>query len=288
MKISVVIPVYNCEKWLDECIRSVLIHDRVAEVILVDDGSTDSSFKIAKQLASVEDRIKLLTHTNHRNQGRSISRNLAYRFAQSEWIAFLDADDYYLPNRFNDFRIIENVDGWYGGIETCYESADLSEIFNERTTEIKNDLEPESLLDYLIQNTDERFSLNAFTIKKSCLEAIDGFDPNLETGEDTDLIWRLSDRFKFQKIGQNEPIAVRRVHGQNTVFKAESQYQKFLFYSKWKNEIIKTHASVKSKRKIIRSYLYYHPLVINQKHSFLKLLIKGVLLLRHYAGVLLK
>lgn len=90
--ISVIIPVYNTEKYLNRCIDSVLnsaYHD--FEVILVDDGSTDKSPEICEEYSRQDSRIKVL---RQENQGVSAARNRGLCCCQGEWVVFVDSDDY--------------------------------------------------------------------------------------------------------------------------------------------------------------------------------------------------
>lgn len=91
--ISVIIPVYNAEKYLEECLRSVLFRsDANLEVICVDDGSTDRSPEILRKLAEKDQRIRILTTGN---QGAGAARNAGLREARGEYLSFLDADDFF-------------------------------------------------------------------------------------------------------------------------------------------------------------------------------------------------
>ncbi len=95
-KISVIIPVYNIEKFLNKCIESVLAQTyKNLEIILVDDGSTDSSGIICDNFASLDNRIKVLHKTNG---GLSSARNSGIEIASGEYVAFIDGDDYIEPN----------------------------------------------------------------------------------------------------------------------------------------------------------------------------------------------
>lgn len=91
MDISVIIPVYNVEKYLRRCINSVLRQEKVSlEVILVDDGSTDSSGKICDDYASQYSNVKCLHITN---SGPSTAKNVGYDLALGNYVAFIDSDD---------------------------------------------------------------------------------------------------------------------------------------------------------------------------------------------------
>lgn len=97
-KVSVILAVYNGEEFLNECIDSILIQTfSEFEFIIIDDASTDSTSDILKYYAAKDDRIVVLR--NDQNMERSFSRNLAIKYAQSELIAVMDADDVAEPER---------------------------------------------------------------------------------------------------------------------------------------------------------------------------------------------
>lgn len=95
-QISVIVPIYNAEKYIKRCISSVLgqSYDKI-EIILVNDGSTDKSLFICKTLATQDKRIKVISQTNG---GVSKARNTGLSFAKGEYVMFLDSDDYMLPD----------------------------------------------------------------------------------------------------------------------------------------------------------------------------------------------
>jgi succinoglycan biosynthesis protein ExoO len=95
-KVSVIIPAYNTEAYIGEAIKSALeqtLHD--IEVIVVDDASSDKTVEIAKSF--IDQRLKVIV--NQQNVGAAAARNRALRAAQGEWIAVLDSDDWYAPER---------------------------------------------------------------------------------------------------------------------------------------------------------------------------------------------
>lgn len=97
-KVSIIMPNYNCERFLEETINSVLAQTyKNWELLIVDDCSIDNSVKIIKNYCEKDVRIKLFT--NEKNSGAAASRNLALREATGKWIAFLDSDDLWLPEK---------------------------------------------------------------------------------------------------------------------------------------------------------------------------------------------
>ena len=99
MDISVIIPVYNVEKYLRRCLNSVLRQEGITtEIILVDDGSTDSSGCICDEYFTQHTNIKCL-HVE--NGGPATAKNIGYNFATGRYIAFIDSDDEVRPDMFS-------------------------------------------------------------------------------------------------------------------------------------------------------------------------------------------
>ncbi len=128
MNISVIIPVYNAEEFVVKAVESALQFPEVKEVLLIEDGSPDDALQVCQKLEADYDRAKLLQHPEKGNHGAGASRNLGLAIAACDYIAFLDADDFYLPNRFMaDKKIFpENLaaDFVYNAIGAHYYSAE--------------------------------------------------------------------------------------------------------------------------------------------------------------------
>ena len=90
--ISIVVPIYNVEKYLEKCINSIIIQTyKNIEIILVNDGSTDSSGKICDIYLKKDKRIKVI---HKKNGGLSDARNVGIENAKGKYIAFIDSDDF--------------------------------------------------------------------------------------------------------------------------------------------------------------------------------------------------
>lgn len=99
-KISVIIPVYNTQEYLVQCVESLLFQTyQNWEALLIDDGSTDSSLEVCKRLSQQDHRIKVY---HKKNKGASAARNYGLNLAQGEYVAFLDSDDAIHPLLFEE------------------------------------------------------------------------------------------------------------------------------------------------------------------------------------------
>ena len=95
--VSILMPLYNAEKWVEETIRSCQSQTYTNwELIIVDDGSTDASASIVEKIASSEPRITLLRQPN---SGACVARNLAFCHCKGDYVMYLDADDLISPDK---------------------------------------------------------------------------------------------------------------------------------------------------------------------------------------------
>lgn len=96
--ISIIIPVYNVEPYIERCLNSVIQQTyKDLQIILVNDGSTDKSPEICNKYAKIDNRINVI---NKKNEGPNVSRNEGLKVANGDYIAFVDADDYIDKNMF--------------------------------------------------------------------------------------------------------------------------------------------------------------------------------------------
>ena len=262
IKISVVIPTYNCEKFLRKAVESALHFQEVVEVVLVEDGSSDNTFNVCVQLEKEYEKVKLYQHPDGKNNGAGASRNLGVKKAASKYIAFLDADDYYLPNRFDADRklicINSKIDGVYGAIGTYYYSNDAKEKFKETSQPelltVNKKISPAELKYALIGMSkiytgSAFFSLDSLTVKKSLIEKIGFFNEKLRLHQDTDFIIKLAFMGTLVPGIIDTPIGMRMIHGNNRItskdFGFNSRYLLFSELELWLNNNIIGEEKVK-------------------------------------------
>lgn len=96
MKLSIIIPAYNAEKYVERCVKSIISQNYIdSEILIIDDGSTDNTLDISSSLSCKYADIRVL---HKKNGGVSSARNLGIDNARGEYIMFVDVDDYLLPN----------------------------------------------------------------------------------------------------------------------------------------------------------------------------------------------
>ena len=127
-KVSIIIPVYNVEKFLDDCLQSIINQTyKFLEIIVVNDGSTDNSYNICKQYAEKDKRIKLFSK---KNGGLSDARNYGIRHAKGDFIFFLDSDDLIQKNTIE--IMINCLKDNNSAVLCCFER------FSDNYTEVSN------------------------------------------------------------------------------------------------------------------------------------------------------
>jgi glycosyltransferase involved in cell wall biosynthesis len=229
--ISVIIPAYNVEQFIETAIVSALKQPDVDEVIVVDDGSADNTLQIIRDLQLSNTKIKIYHHKNHINKGRSAARNLGIQKATSDFIAFLDADDFYLPNRFtNDKKIFQDnieCEGVYNAVGFhFYREATDDEKLNLKLSTVSQTIQPEELFDAVICSKYGYLHLNGLTVKKSVFDAVGFFNESLMVAEDSDIIFKMTLKCCLQSGIIKEPLAKRGIHEEN-IFTRTDLYKKY-------------------------------------------------------------
>ena len=223
-QVSVIIPVYNAEKYLRKAVESAIDLDEVGEVILIEDASPDNALELCEELKNQYPAVKLLRHPFNENRGAAASRNLGIRNSIFPYVAFLDADDWYLPHRFKKDK---QIFGNNSKADAVYSSSIL-DLNQENISQIKGDgidvrktigyeVDPKSFFKYLLENHLVLFDTNGITIKKSFLLQDKLFDERLHLHEDTELWFRLYRKGNFYAGDIEKPVAVVRRHEENRI-----------------------------------------------------------------------
>jgi len=225
MEISVIVPVFNAASFVEQAVRSALDQTETCEVILVEDGSPDGSLQVCQELAEKYEKVRLLQHPGGVNKGPGASRNLGMQNAKFDFIAFLDADDFFLPDRFTEtakvFKNNPDCGGVYEAIGTIVEDEEArARLLNsvdwkgELLTVVK-EIPPEGLLEKLVLGGAGFFSIDGLVIKKSALISSGYMDSDLNLHQDTEFFFRLAAVARLYPGNLTEPVAKRRIHHHN-------------------------------------------------------------------------
>ncbi len=167
--ISVIIPVYNVEKYLHECVDSVINQTYTnLEIILVDDGSTDSSGKICDDYVEKDDRITVI---HKKNEGPSKTRNAGLEHANGKYIYFLDSDDFIAENALEQLAFTAESNGadlvFFDAFSFSDDGAEVKQGYSVKGTyEPKNGYE---ILTELHKNKDYHCAIYLLFIKRQLL-----------------------------------------------------------------------------------------------------------------------
>jgi glycosyltransferase involved in cell wall biosynthesis len=200
---SVIIPAYNAQAYIGEALESALIQKGVTpEIIVVDDGSTDATREIVK---GFQGDIKILSQ---RNSGSSSARNRGVNTASGSMIAFLDADDVWLPDKLmiQKRKIEQGFELVYTNRINIGAKGDLPEIQSDIETMPEGDIFNELLYGNVITNS-------SVVISKKRFDELGGFRAEILDCEDWDLWLRFA---ATHPVGYcSEPLVKYRVHSNN-------------------------------------------------------------------------
>jgi glycosyltransferase involved in cell wall biosynthesis len=202
--ISAVIPAFNSAKYIEEALSSVFAQTRVPEqIIIVDDGSTDNTQKILEPYLG---RIQYLYQENH---GEAAARNTGIRHASGNFIAFLDADDIWLPEKLELQMDYFGRNPQCGLVYTDMAIFDHSGVVHESVKEwLGMSLPVGRVFPQLFWET--LFGSGTVVCRRECFERIGFFDESFPLGCDYEMWLRLARRFEFGCVDQ--PLLRYRQH----------------------------------------------------------------------------
>jgi glycosyltransferase involved in cell wall biosynthesis len=208
--VSVVVPTYNGGPFLEEAIESVSSQSYGSwELLLVDDGSTDGSDAIARRYARTRpERIVYLEHPGHANRGASESRNLAIRHARGQYIALLDADDVWAPDKLEQqVRILDahpDVAATYGPLEFWYSwnPTESRRDFLQDLHIAPGVIVPPTLLELYVSHSSATPGTSALLVRADAVRAVGGFQSGFRSLYDDQVLYaKLSLEFPMHVDG---------------------------------------------------------------------------------------
>ena len=279
VKVSVIIPVYNAEKYLLKCVESILMQKNLdVEVLLINDGSTDKSASLCDDLAIKDKRLKVI-HQN--NEGVSSARNTGLLHATGEWTCFVDSDDWIEPN---SLHVLIN-DG-----RNCHSDLVIARSFINQNEQLVTERYPFNKdwteffyngVDLVIDKGYIRGSVCGVIFRNDFLRSHDILFPQgISNGEDS--------IFFSQCIIYAEKVTFANVHFYN-IFERDGSASRSWPFDKilglvnnvtYLNNYIKTHPELPIKALYILNYKIYGVIsnIFNNFHSSFS--IKNYILLR--------
>lgn len=228
-QVSVVIPVYNAGRFVQRAVNQVLQSPEVAEIVLWEDGSPDDSLAICEKLAAQHDIVKLYRHEGGVNKGAANTRNAAIKASTCEFIAFADADNIWLPDRFRLDREIfasdPSAEGIYHAMGIHYEDEESRKQFEAcgltggEFLSVSGPVPPEEFLAIMLSTHPTEkliggLGVDAITLRRSCFEKTGYFNTQLKLQQDAHFYVKMAATCRMVAGDLVNPVALRGVHGE--------------------------------------------------------------------------
>lgn len=241
MNVSAVVPVYNSASTLNRAIISLLIQPEINEIFIVDDGSSDGSYELAKTLERAHEFIRVLTHQHRINRGASAARNLGLKHCTNEWIQFLDADDELLNG-----KVSSQIGSIQSGSAFIVSNSILINTFRSLYVSSSEDIWLDLLMSKLGNTCANLWN-------KSAIEKVGGWKEDLINTQEYELMFRiLKDN---SRVVYNANFLTRIYELPNSISRSYS------------NSLIKFNNQVKLRREIY-SYLEANDFLTFKKRIF--------------------
>lgn len=239
-KVSVIIPVYNGEKYIRHAIQSVIDQTYPnLEILVVDDGSIDGTKDV------VTNSFPSILYLRQENKGAAAARNLGIKKSTGEYIAFLDSDDVWLPQKVA--RQMEAI-AKNPAIKISHTNIKIKVDGQMRDTAYPVSHQEGRIFENLLLHTGS-VVCSTLLIKKECFEKVGYFDEELRTAEDVHLFLRLAYYYDFHFL--NDPLTIKVHHDANltnpnnvyfgfgTLLSLEKIEQLFPEYSRKTSEVMR-------------------------------------------------
>lgn len=222
MEVSVVIPLYNAEKYIIETLDSLLNQTHpIKEILVIDDCGPDNSKELVRNYSVKYPIIKLVE--KEKNEGASASRNRGITLAQSDWILFMDADDIISRDLLEKYRLAleKNIHNDVIAVHSAYmQINEESEFISKDVLRGKQYTVQDAFGSLLVRN--HILTPSGLLVKKEMAQAIGGFTSGLPMCEDADFYFRLAKKGYILYV--DEPLTFVRRHLTNLTENASKAY----------------------------------------------------------------
>ena len=256
--ISIIVPVYNCEKYIEDCINSIKNQTyKNIEIIIVNDGSTDRSLELIQMAANDDKRIKIFSTEN---MGVSHARNIGVEKANGKWISFIDSDDWIEPN-FCELLYEKAAE-----LNADYIGCGYNKVIGENIQKINVDgniLEYEKD-DFLIKLLNVQTSYGLIHMKLIKAEYVKQvkFNENIKVAEDALFNIELCD-YLNKIVIFNKPLYNYRINTDSVVRKYDENYSNK--YAKAMDEVSSYIKNKYTDEKILtnlNNFVVYHLMLV--------------------------
>jgi len=247
-RISVVIPAYNCDRYVAQAVESVL-HQTYSsvEIIVIDDGSQDNTRQVLQPYSAQ------IRYVYQDNQGVSVARNHGINLARGEFVAFLDADDVFLPDKLAVQLAVFEANPKLGIVHSGWRRINQQgeTLMDVQPWETVPELNLESWLRWKPLGT-----MGTLMFRRNWLEEVGGFEPGLTHAEDVDLILRLALKGCEAEWLRQSTVCYRQ-HDQNTMRDGISQAKSI----NWVLERFFSREDIPLEIRLIEKWVRYSTLV---------------------------
>ncbi|RPI82124.1 MAG: glycosyltransferase family 2 protein, partial [Nitrosopumilales archaeon] len=208
-KVSVIIPCFNCESFVERCIHSLVSQTyNNFEAIIVDDGSTDTSDAVIKRFFG-DQRIHQIRHT--KNVGLPASRNTGIRYSTGTLIAFLDSDDWWAPTKLEaQVRVFDD-----SNVDICAVAAKQIYCDGSSTISTLSALSKKDLYKTLLFRNCVPGSASSIMIRKKCFDSVGLFDEEMVSTEDQDMWIRLAEKYNYVFLSTQPLVFIDKTRDQS-------------------------------------------------------------------------
>jgi glycosyltransferase involved in cell wall biosynthesis len=262
MKISAIIPAYNSEGTIARALNSVLAQTRPAdEIIVIDDGSTD---KTAQAAGAFGGRVRLIQQAN---AGVSAARNAGIHAASGDWIAFLDADDEWLPEklRLQTEHLRRHPDLKWTFTDLLWDRKKVGHLYSSHPKNDKIDQSPrDEVFEDYFQAYARSYFLSTITvlIEKTVFQSVGLFESDFRFAEDNDLWFRIA--YQYPMIGYlSDSLSIYHLDTINSLTKINDRIETMIY-------LVHRHETLSRK---LNRYNAFRPCITHMLQTWIRQLI---------------